>query len=90
MTTTRKENNEVPASCGIYFYWLKGRVEYVGQSVNLRARLGPRHERIPNGGRVSFLTFERRLLSWAECYYIGTLQPSLNFGGRAAHNRYDG
>ncbi|MBE0615233.1 MAG: hypothetical protein IH604_16290 [Burkholderiales bacterium] len=34
---------------------------------------------------ISFMFVDAFELDWAECWYIGTLRPRLNFGVNAAH-----
>lgn len=77
----------LPEASGIYFLWTKGSVDYVGQSVNLnrRVRLGNHHV-LRDSHLISFVRIDKRELTWAECYYIGVLQPGLNFGRHASHH----
>lgn len=83
-----KEGEGLPAEPGIYFLWKGDTVEYVGKSIRLsgRVKLGGHHVLRPHH-TISYLLIEERLLTWAECYYIGTLQPMANFGASASHTR---
>ncbi len=79
---------DLPKASGIYFLWLGNGIDYVGQARRLRdrLRLGAHHV-LTAAHRVSFLTFPRKELNWAECYYIGLTRPPKNFGQRAADPR---
>lgn len=73
-----------PNAPGIYFFWSRGVVEYVGQSVMLSNRCTICHHRHQVGDMVSWICFPRQELNFAECYYIGTLRPRRNFGSRSS------
>ncbi len=81
-----KFGNGLPEVPGIYFLWLNGVVDYVGQSIRIarRLQLGKHHVLREHHG-ISFLPFEERELTWVECYYIGICRPQQNFGTRASH-----
>lgn len=87
--TPSKEYANVPPAPGVYFLWTGDVCEYVGQASCLSRRLAlGSHHVLREHHRISWLLFARSELDWAECYYIGTLRPVLNFGQRAAHKRY--
>jgi hypothetical protein len=73
----------LPSTSGIYFGWLSGDLVYVGQTTNLASRCAKGHHVFEEGMRVSWLEFPRHELNFAECFYIGTCRPRLNFGRRA-------
>ena len=77
----------LPTEAGVYFFWKDGVIEYVGRSKNLcnRVRLGTHHV-LRKDHQISFLPFEERVTTWAECYYIGVVRPMLNFGKMGSHN----
>ena len=79
---TDSDSSVLPEEPGIYFVW-RGPVVYVGQSVCLRKRAHTRHERINTGDQLSWVTVPLWQLDFAECFYIGTLCPSENFGANA-------
>lgn len=85
------EGDCLPEAAGIYFLWCDDKIEYVGKSSNLFNRVKLRtHHRLKKHHMISFLVFEPYEISWAECYYIGTLRPQINFGQNAAHNKFGG
>lgn len=85
-----REGLNLPTEPGIYFLWLGDTIDYVGQSVRLshRLRLGLHHV-LKEDYLISYVLLEKRLLTWAECYYIGLLRPIRNFGDSAYHNKVD-
>ena len=83
----RFKDSGLPGEAGIYFVWRNGCVVYVGQSISLRERATTLHENIEEGDSLSWVTIDPRTLDFAECYYIGILQPQNNFGTRARHRR---
>ncbi len=63
---------------GIYFLIHNGVVEYVGQSVNLFARLGV-HEKLKKYHSLAFIPVkEKKYLGIIETYYIEYFNPPLN------------
>lgn len=82
-STKAADDSPIPAAPGVYFAWSGDRVEYVGQSKNLKSRCRFGHENLLQGDIVSWLEFPLEQLNFAESYYIGILQPSRNFGVRA-------
>jgi hypothetical protein len=77
------EGDGLPETSGVYFLWSKeDTIDYVGKSVRLnqRLRIGGHHI-LQDDHRISFLLFDKQILTWAECYYIGIAKPPLNFGG---------
>lgn len=83
-----RDGEGLPSEPGVYFLWFGNTVEYVGKSIRLagRLKLGSHHVLKPDH-MISYVLLEERLLTWAECYYIGTLQPMANFGASASHNK---
>jgi hypothetical protein len=71
----------LPSVPGIYFLWLNGQVEYVGQSVCIanRVRLGTHHV-LHKEHTISYVLIDREKLMWAESYFIGILRPTKNRG----------
>jgi len=77
--------NGLPSEPGIYFLWLDGVVDYVGQAVRLKDRLtcrekGKGHHVLTDRHRINFVPTKIEYLNWAESYYIGILRPRQNFG----------
>ena len=70
--------NAPPSEPGIYFIWDKEEIVYVGQSINLFQRL-TNHPRKKPWFKVSCVAYEKAMLNFAECYYIGICKPRLNF-----------
>jgi excinuclease UvrABC nuclease subunit len=80
----RSGNGEgLPNSSGIYFLWALNQVFYVGRSecMRKRVRLGAHHV-LARYHSISYVLIEKERLHWAECYYIGVLQPEQNFAKR--------
>jgi hypothetical protein len=77
----------LPSSSGVYFLWLDGCIDYVGQSVSLIARLRPSHGVLREEHMISYLRFSTADLDFAESYYIGVLRPPRNFAKRQALHR---
>ena len=83
-----EDGKGIPETSGVYFLWKGEEVVYVGKSVNLNGRLRVGgHHRLEHCHRISFVETEYRILDWAECFYIGILQPYDNFGKGASHRR---
>jgi uncharacterized membrane protein len=82
--------NGLPEESGIYFLWREGVIEYVGLSIRLnqRVRLGVHHI-LTDKHSISYVLIDRHDLTWAECWYIGSLRPQLNFGRNAHHAKLD-
>lgn len=80
----KKYATDIPLKPGVYFIWDGEEIVYVGQSKRLQQRVTLQHENIQEGNEVSTLLFPIEILDFAEAYYIGTLCPVRNFGGRAA------
>lgn len=86
--TPHKEGAGLPAEPGVYFLWRGDIIEYVGKSRRLCGRVKiPGHHVLQTYHRISYVLLEERELTWAECYYIGTLRPAVNFGRMASHNK---
>ncbi len=82
MVQASNRGDGLPAVSGVYFVWDRGRVVYVGKSINLQARAcANKHHVITTKRRLSWLEFDVEVLNWAECFYIGVLCPRDNFGG---------
>ena len=74
----------LPCRPGIYFLWVEGKIDYVGQSYDLSKRLKPgAHNVMSKNHRVSYLLLDYDDLNFAESYYIGRMQPPRNFNGPA-------
>jgi hypothetical protein len=80
-----KYPDTIPSCSGIYFAWVNGIVEYVGQSINLLSRCRIGHHRLLEGDKLSWVEIDRAQLNFAESYYIGILKPIRNFGAKAGH-----
>lgn len=80
MVKPRPDGIGMPIISGIYFVWEKGEIVYVGQSIDLnaRVRLGRRHHAVYEDDMLSFVQMDRNNLLWAECHYIGLLKPKRN------------
>lgn len=83
MIHVTQHGDGLPEASGVYFVWHNGVIAYVGQSVNLKGRARAGHEYIQNIDMLSWLELPMAELDWAECYYIGTTRPPLNFRQRA-------
>lgn len=83
------DGNGLPNTSGIYFVWKNGVVRYVGQAINLANRCHLAHHAINEGEGLSYIEFDKHLLTWAENYYIGTLQAWRNYGRGATHQKYE-
>ena len=79
--TPHKDGAGLPAESGVYFLWNGEVIEYVGKSTKLcnRVKLGS-HQALRPHHRISYILIDKRLITWAECYYLGILQPVKNFG----------
>lgn len=86
LTVTKNDVLPLPEVSGIYFVW-DGPVEYVGQSINIKNRVGLNHQNIREGDMVSWVEVPEHELDFAEAYYIGTLRPKRNFGLNAKWRR---
>jgi hypothetical protein len=86
MLAPTRDGLSLPDAPGIYFLWNGSTIEYVGKSIRLcnRVRLGSHHV-LMGTHKISFVFVDAKQLTWAECYYIGTLQPQLNYGAMASH-----
>jgi hypothetical protein len=70
---------------GIYFLIYGDKVIYVGQSVNVYARISQHHDKLFDS--FAFIPCEKNLLDSLESLYIHVLRPSLNgnmHGGKQA------
>lgn len=75
----QEKDPRIPEASGIYMFDDTDRWAYVGQSINLRGRVSPKHERFRHGFRVRWLLVESRDdLVHHECFYIALLGPYLN------------
>lgn len=74
------KGEHLPAWSGVYFIWSAGKIAYVGQSVNIAARVRLSHEAIHVGNFISWLPFPQDELNWAEAFYISAYRPYRNFG----------
>lgn len=63
--------------CGVYFLVKGNRVVYVGQSVNIVARLGT-HLKEKEFDSTCYMAAEPQELDFIESFYIHALQPELN------------
>ena len=68
----------VPDICGIYFLVHMDRVVYVGQSVNVPARVGHHKTSGKQFDRVAFVPCQQEHLNILESLYIHILRPALN------------
>lgn len=68
----------VPDICGIYFLVHNDRVVYVGQSVNVPARIGHHKTSGKTFDRVAFVSCAQEHLNILESLYIHILRPPLN------------
>ena len=64
--------------CGVYFLVSNDRVVYVGQSVNIPARVAQHKTSGKTFDRVAFVECEKEWLNVLESLYIHVLRPSLN------------
>lgn len=73
--------SSTPASrlCGVYFLIEKGRIVYVGQSVNVTSRVASHHG-IKAFDAFAYVPCEPNQLDVLESLYIHYLQPTLNSG----------
>lgn len=71
------KSSSYKSMCGIYFLIKDNDIMYVGQSVNVLARLGM-HEHVKTSDRLSFLPCPSELLRDVESFYIHALRPRLN------------
>ncbi len=79
----------VPNISGVYFVWDNGVIAYVGQSINLAARLHlGQHHQIKDGDWISWVAIDKYELDWAESFFIGSLRPVRNFGRSASYVKY--
>ena len=62
---------------GVYFLIDEDEIVYVGQSVNIYARIPMHHDK--KFDRYSYVPCNPRMLNILESLYIHTLQPKLNF-----------
>lgn len=66
-----------PVSCGVYFLVSGSEVVYVGQSVNVHARIAE-HSRWKEFDSAAFISVPKDALDFVESFYIHTLSPRLN------------
>lgn len=71
--------DQIPTTSGVYLAFASGLCAYVGQSINLRNRLSPAHEKLRTGDSIAWIGFPSQALNFAECYYIGIMRPFRNF-----------
>lgn len=69
---------DLPPTSGVYFFWERRRVAYVGESTCLRDRTKPGHEHRRPGDAVSFHCLPACEIHRAEDYYIGIYNPPRN------------
>jgi len=77
--------NSYELSTGVYFLVDGDRVVYVGQSVNVYARISQHHDKVFDS--FAFIPCERDMLNSLESLYIHVLRPPLNgnqHGGKQA------
>lgn len=70
---------------GVYFLVDSGKVVYVGQSVNVYARIAQHHDKVFDS--FAFIPCEKDMLNALESLYIHVLRPPLNgnmYGGKQA------
>lgn len=89
VTVPPSPNGEgLPQRSGIYFLWDGNKVDYVGRSQDINARVTlQRHHVLRPHHRISYVVMNSAELSWAEAFYIGVLRPMKNFGKHATHRR---
>lgn len=63
--------------CCVYFLWRAEVCVYVGQTKNLKQRL-PRHKKLLQGDRITWIYFPQSELNRAEGFYIWLLRPRRN------------
>jgi len=68
--------NEWELATGVYFLIDGDKVVYVGQSVNVYARIASHHDKVFE--RFAFIPCKRDVLDSLESLYIHTLRPPLN------------
>lgn len=61
---------------GVYFLIDSGKVVYVGQSVNVYARIASHHDKVFDS--FAFIPCDKKILDSLESLYIHTLRPALN------------
>jgi hypothetical protein len=61
---------------GVYFLIDSGKVVYVGQSVNIYARIASHHDKVFDS--FAFIPCNKKTLDSLESLYIHTLRPALN------------
>jgi hypothetical protein len=61
---------------GVYFLIDSGKVVYVGQSVNVYARIASHHDKVFDS--FAFIPCDKKILDSLESVYIHTLRPALN------------
>lgn len=61
---------------GVYFLINSGKVVYVGQSVNVYARIASHHDKAFDS--FAFIPCDKKILDSLESLYIHTLRPALN------------
>lgn len=76
-TEIAKNSTSWSVTCGIYFLLKKGRVVYVGQSVNVFGRIA-QHSNSKNFDSIAWVACEKSNLDKLESLYIHTLRPPLN------------
>jgi predicted DNA-binding transcriptional regulator AlpA len=77
----------LPAASGVYFAFADGRCAYIGQSTNLRNRVGGSHEHLKDGDLIGYVEIPLKYLNFSECHYIAICRPSRNFGGERSSEK---
>ena len=67
----------LPHTAGVYFIWEGTSVVYVGETIDLKARLRF-HEHASSCRSISFIECDKRQRRRLEAFYIGVLDPHLN------------
>lgn len=75
-----------PLKCGIYFLIKDGEIKYVGQSVNIEARITSHKPR--RFERWHWIPCSREELNALERAYINAFMPAWNTDGRTMARRY--
>lgn len=83
----KKFGRTLPANVttGIYFLYLRGKLQYIGQAVDVYARIAV-HRREKTFDEAKFLACTREELNDWEGFFIRLLEPPLNGGKMAAYH----
>lgn len=71
------ENFDMDGACGVYFLIKNGRVSYVGQSVNVYARLAV-YKKDVDFDKFCYIHCPKQQLNLLESIYIHLLRPPMN------------